>query len=232
MPRNKSVRLSPSGNRVSVSWDGKTVASNVSGVHFVGGSYGRAFQIAPAGAHDFAAENLLDAQLVERVKVRGKEIRISTARDGSSTIASYIGNHHELMTVFHGPAPATRMITELFAVLDIKDNANGMTVTPQGATGLTATGEHVFLQMEDSASVDIPTPDHARQLLPKRAGQKTKHGEVWKTLLPGRSGKKVHDYSYLVGTPTGVAEVVFADDTVIGEDAAMEFIDGLDVSWG
>lgn len=231
MGRKRVTRIGPSGAQLEVSWDGDDVATNVSGVHFVGGSYGRAFQIAPVGAHDFAAENLLDATLVSRVRVKGDEIRISAARDGSSTIASLIGKYHELMTVFSGPAPEVGVITELFAVLDVKDHKDGMRVIPQGATGLTVSGEHVFIQNNDSTSVDAPAPAFARDLIPRKAGRKTKHGEVWRTQLPGRSGNKAHDYSYVVGTPTGVAEVMFADESAISEEQALTVIDTLDIRW-
>lgn len=232
MSRQKVTRVSPSGRAFTMSWSGDHVVSHVSGVHFVGGSYGRAFQVAPAGAHDFAAEHLyLGADLVSRDRMGRYELRVSRAKDGSATFASLIGQHHELMTVFSGPAPKASAIRELFAVLDVKDSANGMTVTPQNETGLTVSGEHVFVQCADSTSIDVPAPQFARDMLPKRAGQRTSQGEVWRSQLPGRSGKTVHDFSYTIGTDRGVAEVVFADASVISESAALAVLDSIDIAW-
>lgn len=132
---------------------------------------------------------------------------VSSAPDGSMTVASLIGKHHELMTIFSGPAPALANVGELYAVLDLDDTAEGMRVAPQPATGLTMMNEHVLLVCDDSVSFDLPGPAHADQMVPRHRGGKTRHGEIWRTLLPGRSGARPHDYSYVVGTPTGAAEV-------------------------
>lgn len=231
MPRKTLTRRIPSGHTLKASWDGADVVTTVAGVHFVGGSQGRAFQVAPAGAHDFACEFLTPARTVARSRVRGMELRVSVANDGSSTFASLLGRHHELMTVFSGPAPQIRTISELFSVLDIKDSPHGMTVVPQRATGLTVAGEHMVVTTNDSMSMDVPAPAYAEQLLPRKRGQRTRRGEVWRNKLPGRRGNRAHDYSYLVGTPSGIAEVQFADPTVISEDQAMAVLDSIDVTW-
>lgn len=231
MSRRSTTRISPSGRALTLRWEGEEVVSNVSGVHFAGGSYGRAFQIAPAGAHDFAATHLVPADVVHRRRLGRLELRVSVAKDAGSTFASLIGGHHELMTVFSGPAPDPATIAELFGVLDIADDPHGMRVTPQRATGLTVAGEHVFVQNADSASIDVPAPQFSRELLPRRAGIATRRGEAWRSRLPGRRGDRVHDYAYTVGTPKGVAEVAFADPEAISDEAALAVVDSLDVSW-
>lgn len=231
MGRRKYTRISPSGVEMELSWEGAEVATHVAGVHFAGGSFGRAFQISPLGAHDFAAQNLLDASLSSRLQVKGHEVCISTARDGSSTMATLISSHHELMTVFAGPAPEASTIAELFAVLDITDSRAGMQVTPQPATGLTVSGEHIVVTHEDSTSIDVPAPAHCREMIPRKAGRRTRHGEIWRNQLPGRTGETAHDFSYVVGTPGGVAEVVFAEQRAISHDAALAVLNSIDVNW-
>ncbi|MDO5663520.1 MAG: hypothetical protein Q4G40_12555 [Brachybacterium sp.] len=231
MPRQNLTRRSPSGHTLTASWDGAELVAEVAGVHFAGGSYGRAFQIAPSGAHDFACQFLTPATLVARAQVRGRELRISTATDGSVTFASLIGAHYELMTVFSGPAPAVSTIAELFAVLDVDDAAEGMTVIPQRATGLTVAGEHLVLTAADSMSVDVPAPSYARALRPNKRGGRTRRGEVWRNRLPGRRGNRVHDFSYIVSTPRGIAEVQFEDPAAVQESAALTALDSLDVAW-
>ncbi|PIE26525.1 MAG: hypothetical protein CSA58_09015 [Micrococcales bacterium] len=200
-------------------------------MHFVGGSYGRAFQVAPVGAHEFGAKYLFEAELSGRMKVGQHEVRISRTADGRTTLASLIGQHHELMTVFAGPAPESRKVAELFAVLDVRDHRDGMRVSPQRWTGLTVGSENLVLSTVDNTSIAAPAPAFARQVIPSKSGRRTRQGEVWRTQLPGRGKDSAHDYAYLVGTPNGVAEVVFADSEAITEDEAMHMLDTLDLSW-
>lgn len=231
MPPRKITRRAPGGHYVTVSWDGAGVASHVAGIRFAGGSYGRAFQIHPLGAHEFAMTHIADAPTSGRVLVGRNEVRIATARDGSSTTATLIGKHHELMTVFTGPAPAKRRIIDIFSVLDIDDRPEGMAVTPQPETLLTGAGEHIVLVAEDFTSVDVPGPGNASEMVPKARGKKTRHGEVWRNRLPGRAGQGARDFSYVVGTPRGAAEVIASDEGLISETDLLAMVDSLNVAW-
>lgn len=216
---------------VTLSWEGATVASHVAGIRFAGGSYGRAFQIHPLGAHDFAVANIIGAATTKRLPVAGRELKVSTAADGTSTTATLVGTHHELMTVFTGPAPAERRILDIFGVLSIDDGPDGMAVRPQGSTLLTPAGEHIVLITEDFTSIDIPGPANASDMVPRGRGAATRHGEVWRNRLPGRGGNRAIDFSYVVGTPRGAVEIIAAEDGQICDPALLAMVDSVDVAW-
>lgn len=233
MAQRSVTRRGPSGDVVAVSWDGAKLISEVAGVRFAGGSYGRGFQIHPAGAHDFACENVVDdgATLDSRVMVGRREVKIAKSADKQTTIATLIGSHHELMTIFQGPAPAAATIGELFGALDIDDAAEGMRCVAKDATLLTVMNEHIVLVNEDSTSLDVPSPALASQIVPGHRGGKTRHGEVWRTLLPGRKGQRAHDFTYVVGTPRGAADVVAASTDGISDKDLLAMVDSVNVEW-
>ncbi|MCA0435623.1 MAG: hypothetical protein LCH98_03910 [Actinobacteria bacterium] len=207
------------------------MGSHVAGIRFAGGSYGRAFQIHPLGAHEFAMQHLVDAGATKRLLVGRREVKVTSAADRSSTTATLLGAHHELMTVFTGPAPDERRISDLFGVLDIDDAPEGMAVRPQSETMLTPMGEHIVLIAEDFTSVDVPGPTNASEMVPKGRGRKTRNGEVWRNRLPGRAGTRANDFSYVVGTPRGAAEVIASDENLVSEENLLAMVDSLDVAW-
>lgn len=231
MAQRQVTRRSPGGNIVAVQWDGAKTISEVAGVRFAGGSYGRGFQIHPLGAHDFALKNIIEGANVKRVLVGRRELKIGKSADNQTTIATLIGSHHELMTIFQGPAPAAQVIGELFGVLDIDDAAEGMRVVPQNATMLSVMNEHIVIVNDDSTSLDIPSAAQASQIVPKHKGAKTKHGEVWRTKLPGRKGNRAHDFTYVVGTPKGAADVVAASTDAVTDKALLAMVDSVNVAW-
>lgn len=231
MPARSVTRRSPGGRYVNLSWNGADVASEVAGVRFAGGSQGRGFQIHPLGAHDFAMKHLTEGVLDQRLIVGGREVRVSKAKDGLSTTATLIGPHHELMTVFSGPAPTPQRITDLFSVLDIDDDKDGMRVAPADATLMSVVNEHVALVNSDFTSIDIPGPAHADDLVPRQRGRATKNGEVWRAKLPGRNGKRAHDFSYIVGTRRGAVEIVASDPGGISAVDLLAMVDSMNVSW-
>lgn len=233
MAQRSVTRRGPSGDVVAVSWDGAKLISEVAGVRFAGGSYGRGFQIHPAGAHAFACENVVDggAQLVSRVMVGRREVQIAASADKHTTIATLIGPHHELMTIFQGPAPAAATIGELFGALDVDDATEGMRCVAKDATLLSVMNEHMVLVNEDSTSLDIPSPALASQIVPGHRGGRTRHGEVWRTLLPGRKGKRAHDFTYVVGTPMGAADVVAASTDALTDQGLLDMVDSVNVQW-
>lgn len=232
MGRHRLTRRAPGGAVLEMSWQGAAPGSQVSGVRFAGGSYGRGFQIHPAGAHDAAVEAFTPGARTSRLVVGRREVKLSVAADRTSATATLLGEHHELMTVFTGPAPSTARIVDLFGVLDVDDAPEGMRVVPRRSTLLSVMNEHHVVVAEDLVSVDVPGPAHAKRLVPRHRGRRTRHGEVWKSPLPGARGKgRGRDFAYVVGTPTGVAEVVASDADATTDAALLAMVDSLDVAW-
>lgn len=225
-------RVAPSGRDVQASWADERLSSEVSGVRFVGSSYGRGFQIGTTGFHDFAAENHLRAPSHRRLRVRGRELRIATAADKRTTIASLIGPRHELMTVFSGPAPTDHTLTGLFGVLRVSDSTSGMVVQPERNTLLEAVSEHVLLVGESHSSLDLPVPAEARRMKPRSKGADTAHGEVWRRPLHhGRRSRSAHDYAYIVGTRKGIGEAVAGPESKISSRTLLDWVDSIDIAW-
>jgi hypothetical protein len=219
---NQTLRLvAPSGGRVTVGLSGRAPVSHVvAGVRFVGGSYGTGFQIGSRGYHDFACTRVAPARTRERLLVHGREVVVAEADDGQSSVATLIGDYHELMTVYAGPAPHRDRVAGLFGSLRIEDRVDGMVVAPRPATLLDPSGEHLVVVVRDHGSLSIPAPREAAALLPAHAGARTKHGEVWKN---GRS--------FVLGCAAGVAEVHLADTTATTEQQRLDWLDELDVAW-
>lgn len=223
----------PSGAWARVRWaDGSPLVDRIAGVRFAGSSYGRGFQIGTRGNHDFAVRHFVPASLKKRMVVRNREVVISEAKDGSSTIVSLIGTHHELMTVFSGPAPTDVALTGLFSVLDIDDEPQGMRVTPQKSTLLSVASEHVLATVGERGSVNVPSLTRGRSLLPKTKGAQTASGEVWRTRLPGAgTAATVENYSYTLGFAKAVAEVHLDPAEGVGEPELLGWLDGINVEW-
>ena len=226
-------KRAPSGNILTASWRGKDIGSHVCGVRYAGGSVGRGFQIHPRGAHDAAMRMVEGPVIHERVLVGRNEVKVSTATDVGATTATLIGRHHELMTVFTGPAPARERIAAIFGVLDINDHPHGMRVAPTRASMLSLVSEHIVFVADDFTSMDAPGAPSAQRLVPRGQGRgkKTQKGEVWKSKVPGRSGNKAHDFAYIVGTPRGAVELVAGAPAEITETALLEMVDTMDVTW-
>ncbi|MEU5260910.1 hypothetical protein [Amycolatopsis sp. NPDC021455] len=202
------------------------VSHVVAGVRFVGGSFGTGFQIGSRGYHDFARTYVAPAETRERLVVHGREVIVAEARDGQSSLATLIGTYHELMTVYAGPAPRRDRVLALFGSLRIEDHAGGMTVVPRAATLLDPANEHFVVVVKEHGSLSIPAPRHAAALIPKHAGARTKHGEVWKSAYGGDSGR-----SFVLGCPAGVAEVHLADTAAKTERQRLDWLDEIDVAW-
>lgn len=232
MANARFTKRAPSGNVLTASWRGKAVGSHVCGVRFVGGSVGRGFQVHPRGAHAFAVELAGGSSSDQRVLVGRNEVRVSTM--GNSTTATLIGRQHELMTIFEGPAPARERIAEIFGVLDIDDNPRGMRVAPSRSSMISMAAEHIVFISDDFASMDAPGAANADRLVPRDRGRgrPTEQGEVWRNRVPGRSGNRAQDFSYIVGTPRGAVEVLASDPGAISETALLDLVESLDISWG
>lgn len=225
------VRRAPSGHVLTVDWEGKELSSEIAGVRFAGSNYGRAFQIGTRGFHDDACRDLLKSSTSKALRVGRHEIRLASAQDGASSIATLIGSYHELMTVFTGPAPSEGTIAGLFSVLDVADTTEGLVVRPSTATLLTAMNENVMLVNDSLDSVDCTGPAHVKANKPKGRGAKNrKGGEVWRKKLPGRASSRARDYAYTVGFRTALGEVM--PGPVNGDDNDLApWIDALELSW-
>ena len=220
--------VAPGGDRVTVGLSAAAPVSHVvAGVRFVGGSFGTGFQIGPRGYHDFACTYVAPAETRERLVVHGREVVVAEARDGQSSLATLIGVYHELMTVYAGPAPRRDRVLALFGSLRIEDHADGMTVVPRAATLLDSANEHFVVVVKDHGSLSIPAPRLAAGLLPRHAGARTKHGEVWKSGYPEQGSAR----SFVLGCPAGVAEVHLAGTAAKTERERLDWLDEIDIAW-
>lgn len=219
----------PSGRAVTVRWpDAARVTSVAAEVRFAGGVYSRGFQIGPRGYHEFACREVLPATAADRFPGAGREIVVSTTPDGDTTIVSWLGRFHELLTVFTGPAPRRETLVELFAGLALDDAPEGLRVRAAVAQVL----ERITLTVAGRGTVTIPGPEIARQLLPRHQGARTPGGEVWRLALPGRGGSAdARDYLFVVAGPRGAAEVQLSRDTPATAAELLDWVGRLDVSW-
>jgi hypothetical protein len=220
--------LAPGGGRVTVRLPADPpVASVAAGIRFAGGSYGTGFQIGPRGYHDFACTTVAPATTVARLVVHGREVVLAEAHDGQSSVATLIGAHHELMTVYAGPAPARERVFALFDSLRIEDRPEGMAVRPRAATLLDTLSEQVIVVVRDRGAISVPGPRQAAALLPGHAGARTRYGEVWKSRYPGGAD----GYAYLLGCPAGLAEVHLGAAGPSTLDTRLDWLDRIDIAW-
>jgi hypothetical protein len=225
----RRMRLrAPSGARVDIGLPADAPVSSVAAaVRFGGGSYGTGFGIGPRGYHDFAARHVAPATLRERLVVQGREVLVAEADDGESSWATLLGTHHELMTVYAGPAPGRDRIAALFGSLRITDQADGLTVAPRAATLLDTLSEQLMLTVRGRGAVCVPGRRQARALIPAYAGAAATYGEFWKAPYPGGSGR----HAFVLGCPAGAAEVHLATSAAVPEREYLEWLDGISVSW-
>jgi hypothetical protein len=225
--------VTPSGGRVRVELPADPpVASVAAGVRFAGGSFGTGFQIGPRGYHDFACTHVVPATPRQRLVVHGREVVVAEARDHGSSLATLIGTYHELMTVYAGPAPDRDRVFALFSSLRIEDRVGGMVVSPRSATMLDTMTEHLVVVVRDRGSLSIPAPRQAVELVPRHAGARTRHGEVWKAPYPGAEGStRIGGYSFILGCAAGVAEVRLADTGTPDASEQLDWLDQINVAW-
>ena len=229
----KFTRRAPSGHVVGLEWPTRKLSSEVTGVRFAGSKYGRAFQIGTRGYHDDACRMLLESTTSKAIRVGRREVRLATAKDGASSIATLIGEYHEMMTVFSGPAPTEETIAGLFSVFDIADTTEGLVARPTAATLLTTLNENVMLVNDHFDSVDVPGPAFAKANLPKGKGARSgRGGEVWRRQLPNTQGKAARDYAYTLGFPSAIGQVMPGPATTEATDQhLLEWVDGMAISW-
>lgn len=224
--------VSPGGMTVDVDLPAdRPVSSTAAGVRFAGGSFGTGFQIGPRGYHAFAARVVAPATLRERLVVHGREVVVAEANDGESAWATLLGTHHELMTVFAGPAPRRDRVLTLFGSLVIEDRPGGMTVRPRPATLLDTMTEQVIVVVAGRGSLCIPGPRQAPELVPRHAGARTRHGEVWRVRYPGGAGSAGGGPGFVLGCPSGVAEVHLPAIPEVAERDQLGWLDQINIAW-
>lgn len=225
--------VAPSGGHLTVELPADPLVSSVvAGVRFAGGSYGTGFQIGPRGYHDFACTHVAPATTIDRFLVHGREVVVAEAVDKQSSVATLIGDYHELMTVYAGPAPRHDRVFALFSSLRIVDQVAGMIVMPARATLLDTLTEHVVVVVPGRGSMSIPGPAQARALVPAHAGAPTRHGEVWKAPYPGAEGSSaVGDHSYVLGCAAGVAEIHLNGRGATPDGVLLDWLNEVDVTW-
>lgn len=225
--------VAPTGARVDIELPADApVSSVVAGVRFAGGSFGSGFQIGPRGYHEFACTTVAPAVPRDRFLVHGREVVVAEAVDRESSVATLIGTYHELMTVYAGPAPSRERVHALFASVQVTDHVGGMVVRPRSATLADTMTEHLVVVVKGRGSVAIPGPRQALALVPRHAGARTRHGEVWKTPYPGVEGSTTAaGHSFLLGCPAGMAEIHLAGDAGRTESEQLAWVNGINVAW-
>jgi hypothetical protein len=227
--------VAPSGGRLTVDLPADPLVSNVvAGVRFAGGSFGTGFQISPRGHHDYACTHVAPATQLDRLLVHGREVVVAEANDGHSSMATLIGDYHELMTVYAGPAPRRDRVLALFSSLQVVDQVAGMVVKPLAATLLDTMSEHVVIVVRGRGSLSVPGPRQAMALVPRHAGVPTRHGELWKAPYPGAEGStRVGDHSYVLGCAAGMAEVHLAGAGAgaAPESDLLDWLNEINVAW-
>lgn len=225
--------VAPGGRRLTVELPAEPLVSSVvAGVRFAGGSYGTGFQIGPRGYHDYACTHVAPARQVDRLLVHGREVAVAEALDRHSSVATLIGDYHELMTVFAGPAPRRERVLALFSTLQVVDQVGGMVVQPVAATLLDTMSEHVVVVVGGRGTLAIPGPRQALALAPGHAGAATRHGEVWKAPYPGAVGSaSAGEHSYVLACAAGMAEVHLSGAATAAESDLLAWLNEINVTW-
>ena len=224
---------SPGGSRVQVTLAADPHVTSVGArVRFAGGSFARDFQVGARGYHDTAIRHMLPAVNVDRFLVHGREVVLAEATEGySGAVATLLGPHHELQTVYGGPV-ARGSVMSLFGALEIEDSPEGMTVRTRSNTLLDTMLEQLGVFVDGRASVMVPHPRWATPSLPTHRGARTRHGEVWRLALPDKAGStRVRDHLYIFGGARGTAEIAFTDRTDATDEQLLEWMDQFDVAW-
>ncbi|WP_426510163.1 hypothetical protein ACPPVO_05450 [Dactylosporangium sp. McL0621] len=225
--------LAPSGQQVDIGLaDGPKAGSVGTHIRFAGGSLARGFQIGPRGYHKFAGTYVVPASTVDRFIVHGREVVVSRQENGAGAVATLMGDYHELMTVFGGPAPRREVVINLFSALEIEDHPEGMLVRPTSSMLLDSVLEQIVVSVAGRGTVNTMSPQQARSVLPVHQGQATRYGEVWRGARPGvQSPSALTDYTYLMGFPRGFGEVHFAPGAGVTDDALLAWLDEVQVEW-
>ncbi|MET8677170.1 hypothetical protein ABZW18_06140 [Streptomyces sp. NPDC004647] len=226
--------MAPSGDRLALYLaDEAPVRAVATNVRFVGGAYSRGFQIGSRGYHDFVRKHVIKAASTDRFVVKGRETVVAATADGNTTIVTLLERYHELMTVFSGPAPSRETLIGLFGTLEIQDHPRGMRVRPERFTQGDTALQQTAVTVADRGTIVVPGPRQARRMVPKHRGKSTRHGELWRVPLPGRSADSAseHDYLYVVAGAKGAAEIRIDPGSRLDASALLTWVDGIDAAW-
>jgi hypothetical protein len=169
---------------------------------------------------------------VDRFLVHDREVVVAESDDRNTSIATLIGEYHELMTVFAGPRPDRTTLRNLFGLLEITDHVEGMTVRPRSATMLDVLSEAMSVAVDGFGSLDVPGPHQSLNLRPAHRGQATRHGEVWRMTRPDvPQPRRARDYGFLLACEAGLAEVDLPHVEGATDAAALAWLDDIKVAW-
>jgi hypothetical protein len=225
--------VSPGGSQVTIdSPEPFAIETMASDIRFAGSSYSRSFQIGGRGYHDGAQHGLMkNGTLVARLLTADhREVRVSRSEDQNLTIASLIGEYHEVTTGFFGPAPADSRILATFETVQIVDSPEGMTVTPRSGLMVSTVSEAMVLICADLGVLNIsPVTPSA---VPSWAGTRTAHGHLWRTEggEDRAAGPAARRPDYLLGLSTVTAGIIPAK-TGASDDSLLDWADGLQIQW-
>ena len=195
------------------------------------GSLGRAFMIGPRGYHARARQDMMPGTDLERFLVAGHEVVVAEAHDKQGSVATLIGTHHELMTVFSGPRPERRRVADLFGSFVIKDDPAGMTVSPRPDTLLDTLSEAVTVVVAGRGVIDMPNVTLPSVTAPRHAGASTRHGEIWRSVLPDTdAATPLERFTFTVAFDRGLAHVHFLDSATTA-DELLGWLDDINVTW-
>ncbi|HEX8305089.1 MAG TPA: hypothetical protein VF612_09435 [Jatrophihabitans sp.] len=226
--------LTPSGARLTLDsaalpFEIETMASQI---RFAGSSYSRGFQVGGPNYHDNLQRDVMhDAKLVGRLMTADRrEVRVSRSEDEDTTIATLIGDHHEVMTVFPGPAPTNSRVLGVFDSVDIRDSAEGMTVRLRSGSMVSLFSETTVIICAGLADLSIAAASPSS--LPKWRGSATQHGQLWRNAnRPDRAGlSAARRADYLLAFPRALVELVPAPRGV-PDDVLLDWTDGLRIDW-
>ncbi|GGK04785.1 hypothetical protein GCM10010123_38430 [Pilimelia anulata] len=225
--------IAPDGASLTFEFGGapRDEPTNVSQLRLGGGNLSRAYVIGKRGRHEGVLKySLRSGTNVDRIKVYGKDVVI--AQGEGTAAATFRGDYHDLTTMFSGPRPPTSRISEIFNGLRIEDSPNGMRVDVKGSRMIDSLGWVSVMMVPHHGAVHASNPARATALLPPHAGQRTRHGEIWRTPLADRSRHtRPRDFSYLVGSSSGLAEV-FLDPfgSAVSDADLLDWLDHIKIS--
>jgi hypothetical protein len=195
-----------------------------------GGRMARWFTIAEKGYHEFTRKHLVaSAKDGGKVTVYGRDCLILTGSDGS--VATFIGQYHDLQTAFGGPTPTTATVSQIFNGLTINDTPSRMTIGPKTATLLNNTTFAMLVRVPNRGHIHLLSPEQARSIVPVHAGVRTSSGELWRQPLDTENRPAgVRGHSYVVGSKTGAGYVFINPFTTATDDELLEWLDGIKIT--
>ncbi|WP_189113281.1 hypothetical protein [Pilimelia terevasa] len=180
-------------------------------VRLTSGNDSYAFTVGKKGYHDkYRTAAVTGGREVAKTNAHGKEVWIASAEAGAWSFASFRGDYHDLLSIFGG-TPSPGQVKSVYDKLTIVDSPGGMTVNGARSTLWTIVSHTTLVTVPGYGHILVGDHDRAKAMLPKYAGQRTTHGEIWRVPLTDRTAHtRPGDHSYVVASSGGVAEVFVA----------------------